>query len=203
MKSLVIATFLLIAVPVMAKNKDNGKPACATVYTVLQQDALGNVQQGLAKAKTVKWADKDLEKKYPDVCYVEPDSSIKTVLVITITPATYNGTRVVTNTETTPTSGTVTDQDGNQATYSGTETSTSSTAVPYSFEYGRYMLTIETFGADGKPVVRQRFRQDGIYHTMYGVPLGGRGHHPAKALIEDAVKWIHNGGLDNPLQSAR
>lgn len=65
------------------------------------------------------------------------------------------------------------------------------------------MLTIETFGADGKPVVRRKFQQDGIYRTMYGVPLGGRGHHPVKALIEDAVKWLHAGGLEDPLQSVR
>ena len=196
---------MLLAIPVgaAAKNKDNGRPPCATTYSVIQEDKLGNVQQGISKSKDLKWADKDLEKKYPDVCYAAPDPSVKTVFVITVAPATYNGTKVVTNTDTTPTSGTVTDTDGNTATYQGTQTSTSSTAVPYSFEYGKFMLTVETFGADGKPVVRRRFQQNGIYRTMYGVPLGGRGHHPAKALIEDAVKWIHTGGLDDSLQSVR
>lgn len=92
---------------------------------------------------------------------------------------------------------------GETATYEGTQTSTSSTAVPYSFEYGKYLLTVETFGEDSKPVVRRRFEQNGIYHTMHGVPLGGRGHHPAKALIEDAVKWIHEGGLNDPFQTAK
>jgi len=196
---------MLLAIPVgaAAKNKDNGRPPCATTYSVIQEDTLGNVRQGISKAKDLKWADKDLEKKYPDVCYAAPDPSVKTVFVITVAPATYNGTRVVTSTDTTPTSGTVTDTDGNTATYQGTQTTTSSTAVPYSFEYGKFMLTVETFGADGKPVVHRRFQQNGIYRTMYGVPLGGRGHHPAKALIEDAVKWIHAGGLDDPFQSVR
>jgi hypothetical protein len=196
---------ILLAIPVgaAAKNKDNGRPPCATTYSVIQEDQLGNVQQGISKSKDLKWADKDLEKKYPDVCYAAPDPSVKTVFVITVAPATYNGTKVVTNTDTTPTSGTVTDTDGNTATYQGTQTTTTSTAVPYSFEYGKFMLTVETFGADGKPVVRRRFQQNGIYRTMYGVPLGGRGHHPAKALIEDAVKWIHTGGLDDPLQGVR
>jgi len=196
---------MLLAIPVgaAAKNKDNGRPPCATTYSVIQEDTLGNVQQGISKSKDLKWADKDLEKKYPDVCYAAPDPSVKTVFVITVAPATYNGTKVVTNTDTTPTSGTVTDTDGNTATYQGTQTTTTSTAVPYSFEYGKFMLTVETFGADGKPVVRRRFQQNGIYRTMYGVPLGGRGHHPAKALIEDAVKWIHTGGLDDSLQSVR
>jgi len=198
-----ILMLLTIPVGVAAKNKDNGRLPCATTYSVIQEDTLGNVRQGISKAKDLKWADKDLEKKYPDVCYAAPDPSVKTVFVITVAPATYNGTRVVTTTDTTPTSGTVTDTDGNTATYQGTQTSTSSTAVPYSFEYGKFMLTVETFGADGKPVVRRKFQQNGIYRTMYGVPLGGRGHHPAKALIEDAVKWIHAGGLDDPLQSVR
>ena len=197
---------ILLAIPVgaAAKNKDNGRPPCATTYSVIQEDKLGNVQQGISKSKDLKWADKDLEKKYPDVCYAAPDPSVKTVFVITVAPATYNGTRVVTTTDTTPTSGTVTDTSGQQVgTYEGTQTSTSSTAVPYSFEYGKFVLTVETFDADGKPVVRRRFQQNGIYRTMYGVPLGGRGHHPAKALIEDAVKWIHAGGLDDPFQSVR
>jgi len=198
-----ILMLLTIPVGVAAKNKENGRLPCATTYSVIQEDTLGNVRQGISKAKDLKWADKDLEKKYPDVCYAAPDPSVKTVFVITVAPATYNGTRVVTTTDTTPTSGTVTDTDGNTATYQGTQTSTSSTAVPYSFEYGKFMLTVETFGADGKPVVRRKFQQNGIYRTMYGVPLGGRGHHPAKALIEDAVKWIHAGGLDDPLQSVR
>jgi len=197
---------MLLALPagVAAKNKDNGRPPCATTYSVIQQDKLGNVQQGISNPKSLKWADKDLEKKYPDVCYVPPAPSVKTVFVITVTPATYHGTKVETDTNTSPTSGTVTDTSGEQiGTYEGKETTTSSTAVPYSFEYGRFMLTIETFGPDGKPVVRRRFQQNGIYRTMYGVPLGGRGHHPAKALIEDAVKWIHAGGLEDPLQSVR
>ncbi|MGA7967028.1 MAG: hypothetical protein WA800_16790 [Terriglobales bacterium] len=197
---------MLLAIPVgaAAKNKDNGRPPCTTTYSVIQEDRLGNVQQGISKSKDLKWANKDLEKKYPDVCYAAPDPSVKTVFLITVAPATYNGTRVVTTTDTTPTSGTVTDTSGQQVgTYEGTQTSTSSTAVPYSFEYGKFVLTVETFGADGKPVVRRRFQQNGIYRTMYGVPLGGRGHHPAKALIEDAVKWIHAGGLDDPLQGVR
>ena len=200
-----VLILMLLAIPVgvAAKNKDNGRLPCATTFSVIQEDTLGNVQQGISKSKDLKWADKDLEKKYPDVCYAAPDPSVKTVFVITVAPATYNGTRVVTNTDTTPTSGTVTDTDGNTATYQGTQTTTTSTAVPYSFEYGKFMLTVETFGADGKPVVRRRFQQNGIYRTMYGVPLGGRGHHPAKALIEDAVKWIHTGGLDDSLQSVR
>jgi hypothetical protein len=202
MNKFLILVLLGIPVGAAAKSRDNGRPPCATTYSVIEEDKLGNVRQGISNPKNLKWADKDLQKKYPDVCYAAPDPSVKTVFVITVTPATYHGTQVETDTNTTPTSGTVTDTSGQQVgTYEGTQTTTSSTAVPYSFEYGRFLLTIETFGTDGKPVVRRRFLQNGIYRTMYGVPLGGRGHHPAKALIEDAVKWIHSGGLEDPLQS--
>jgi hypothetical protein len=207
MKLCLILTLLLVSVNASAKKKDNGRPRCATTYSIVQEDQLGNVRQGIAP-KDLKWADKDLEKKYPDVCYAAPNPSVKTVFVITTIPGTYRGTQVRTSSETNtePTHGNVTDAEGQQiGTYSGTATttSTSSTAVPYSFEYGKYMLTVEIFGADGHPVVRRRFQQDGIYSTYAGIPLGGRGHHPAKALIEDAVKWIHAGGLDDPFQSAR
>lgn len=187
-----------------SKEKYNGRPPCGTIYSIVQEDKLGNVTQGISNPKNLKWIDKDLQRKYPDVCYAAPDPSVRTVFLLTVTPATYQGTRVVTNRETTPTSGTITDTTGQQVgTYEGTQTSTSSEAVPYSFEYGRFTLTVETFGDDGKPIARKRFEQKGIYHTMYGIPLGGRGHHPAKALIEDAVKWVHSGGLEDPLQSTR
>jgi hypothetical protein len=173
--------------------------ACTVKYTIVQRDTLGNIQQGAAAAKTVKWLTGDLEKKYPDVCYAPPDPSVTTVLFITVTPATYHGTQIVSTQESS--SGTITgDDDGDTAHYNGT--TTTSTAVPYSFEYGRFMLTIESLGPNDAVAVRHRFQQDGIYRTLYGIPLGGRGHHPEKALVEDAVKWIHQGGLSDPLKSA-
>lgn len=173
--------------------------ACAVKYTIIQRDQLGNIQQGVSTAKVAKWLTRDLEKKFPDVCYAAPDPSVPTVLFVTVTAATYHGTRIVSTGGSQ--SGTVTNNDGDTANYSGT--TTSSEAVPYSFQYGRFMLTVESLGANGSVIVRHRFQQDGIYHTLYGIPLGGRGHHPEKALVEDAVKWIHEGGLNNPLESAQ
>ena len=100
-----VLILMLLAIPVgaAAKNKDNGRLPCATTYSVIQEDTLGNVRQGISKAKDLKWADKDLEKKYPDVCYAAPDPSVKTVFVITVAPATNKGPRDVTTTATTPT----------------------------------------------------------------------------------------------------
>ncbi len=201
---------LLVSVSAPAKDKSNGRPPCATTYSIIVVDRLGNTEARLSDAKIMKWVDKDLEKKYPDVCYeayrdpTTDPTPIKAFFTLTVTPATYYGTRVVTNSTQTPTSGTINDTSGQRVgSYEGTQTSTSSAVVPYSFDYGRFRLTVETLGDDGNPVVRRRFEQSGIYRTMAGIPLGGRGHHPGKALIEDAVKWVHAGGLDDASQSAR
>lgn len=189
---------LLFTAPAFASKKSD-RPVCATTYSILEKDTLGNVNQG-ANDKNLKWLQGDLEKKYPDVCYRPPSPAVTTVFVVTVEGSTYNGSRVVANTANS--SGSVTNTtNGNTGTYTGTTTSYS--AVPYSFDYGKYMLAVETLGAGDKVTVHHRFAQDGIYHTLYGVPLGGRGHHPEKALIEDAIKWIHNGGMEDSLQSAQ
>jgi hypothetical protein len=162
------------------------------------QDTLKNLKQGLSPDDQ-KWFREKVEKKNPSICYVDPAPSVSLVFVIVVTPDTFHGTRVITNTSTNsnPTSGTITDEDGNRATYSGTQetTSTSSTAVPYSFEYGIFTLSVERQRKDGSYVVLHRFQQKGIYHTLYGIPLGGKGHHPAHAVIEEAAEWINSGGL--------
>lgn len=100
--------------------------------------------------------------------------------------------------------GTVTDQDGNTARINGTQetTTTSYDKVPYSVDYGIYTLAIERLQGDGKFSVLHTFQQKGLYSTLYGIPLGGRGHHPSHAVIEDAVKWLSAGGLSDPNQSS-
>jgi len=107
-----------------------------------------------------------------------------------------------TSTNTSPVHGTATDSSGNTSDVNGTiETTTTSTShVPYSFDYGIYTLTVERRTPDGKFEGLHRFQQKGIYHTMYGVPLGGKGHHPVHAVIEDAAKWVAKGGLNDRLQ---
>ena len=191
-----IAFFLSSAA--WAKDKIQSSP-CAVKFSVVEKDKLGNVQQGVEKAKSLKWLETDLQKKYPDVCYVTPDQMATALLYITVEPATYHGTRTVTTSSNTR--GNITGNDGESATYQGT--TESSAVVPDTFEYGRFTLAVESMTAEGKQGVRHRFEQDGIYHTLYGIPLGGRGHHPQQAIIEDAVKWIHQGGLEDSLQSAQ
>ena len=98
----------------------------------------------------------------------------------------------------------MTDHEGNTSQVSGTveSTTTSSTAVPYSVEYGIYTLSVERRRSDGQFDVVHRFQQKGLYNTLYGIPLGGRGHHPVHAVIEDAAKWVGGGGLTDPKQGA-
>lgn len=167
-------------------------------FSVLTQDALKNVKMGLSP-KDQKWFRKKVEKKYPSVCYAPPSPGLPLVFVVIVTPATYHGTRIVTDTEThdNPVNGTITDDAGNTADVSGTEqsTTTSRTAVPYSFDYGIFTLSVEQQRKDGSFVVLRRFQQKGIYHTMYGIPLGGKGHHPFHAVIQEAAEWIGKGGL--------
>jgi hypothetical protein len=186
---------LLLSSAAWAKGKAQGPP-CAVKFSVVQKDTLGNVQQGV-QGKALKWLETDLEKKYPDVCYATPDQVVTALFYIAVEPATYHGTRIVDTSSTT--NGNVMDNEGDSATYQGT--TNSSTVVPETFEYGKFTLTLETMSPDRKAIARHRFQQDGIYRTLYGIPLGGRGHHPQQALIEDAVKWIHEGGLEDPLQT--
>jgi len=179
------------------------KPACAQ-FTIVSQDTLNNVTQGLS-ADDVRWFERELAKKYPGACYAEPGSAVPVVFYITETAAVHRGTRVVnqTFTQSIPISGTVTDQHTNTSDIDATAyaTTTSSTAVPYSFAYGIYTLVVERRVNGGKFELAHTFQQKGLYKTLDGIPLGGRGHHPAHAVIEDAVKWLNAGGLTDPNQS--
>ena len=188
-----LALLLISCVPLSAETSQS-----CIQFSVVMQDTLKNLKQGLSPDDQ-KWFREKVERKIPQSLYVDPAPSVSLVFVLIVTPDTYHGTRVVTNTSTNsnPTNGTITDQDGDTATYSGTQetTSTTSTAVPYSFEYGIYTLSVERQQRDGSYVVLHRFQQRGIYHTLYGIPLGGKGHHPARAVIEEAAEWVNSGGL--------
>ena len=48
-------------------------------------------------------------------------------------------------------------------------------AVLYSFEYVKFMLTVQTIDEDRQAERAPRFQQNGIYRTMHRIPLGGRG----------------------------
>ena len=197
---------LLCAAALAAAAKNNPIIPCQFYFNVVTQDRLKNVSKGLS-AENAEWFQKKILAKYPGACYAPPAQAAPIVFFITVTPDTFHGTRIVNNTstESNPVSGTITDEDGNTSHVSGTveTTTTSSTAVPYSFEYGIFTLTVERRRSDGQFDVLQTFQQKGIYNPLYGIPLGGRGHHPFRAVIEDAVKWVNAGGVTGESQPFR
>lgn len=171
---------------------------CRLRVTVVWTDQLNNVQQGLS-GDELNWFKEKIEKKYPDVCYAAPDPSVPFVFVIMTSTATYHGTATETSTNDAPVTGTITDENGNTSTISGHETITRSSTVPRSFDYPLFTLSIETREAPGRFKVLHNFLRKGICPTLYGICMKNR--HPNRGIIEDAVKWIHNGGLGDPLQS--
>lgn len=139
-------------------------------FTVVTEDRLKNMDWGLS-AKDKDWLAK-LEKKYTGVCYAEPSSHPHAILFITVTPDTYHGSRTISSGD-------------------------SSYEKPYSVDYGIYTLMVERPHADGSLTTLRTFQQKGLYSELYGIPLEKRGHHPAHAVIEDAIKWLSSGGLTN------
>jgi hypothetical protein len=211
MKTAFIAVlFVLVVVPVFA----NDKPAvpCTTPFTVVQRDQLGNMKQGILP-KNEKSLNKFLAKKYPSLCYVSPSQTPSLVFFLNVSTATYHGTRAVVNTQTSNTDGTVNgnvngtyygDVNGTyNGTYNGnvnaTTTTTSTSQVPVQFNYQVGTLTIETKEADGSWKPRHVLQGDSICTTLYGVCVNNR--HPGMTILENAVKWVGSGGLDDPLQS--
>lgn len=184
--------------------KGRSDNACKVSFSVSTVDTLNNVNQGLSKSDA-SWFQKKIQKKYPDVCYVAPGPGVSVFFFVAVTPAVYHGTRVVTTTSKheDPLSGTVTDDQGNRADVDGTVTRTteSSTTVPYTVDYGLYTLTISTAQPGGTWKPAHRFQQKGLYH-LYTIPLGSKGYHPLRTVIEEAAKWIHAGGLSDPTQTA-
>lgn len=182
--------------------------SCKVLFSMVEEDSLHNLNQGIVAAGIkqkdgLKWLEK-MYKKYPDVCYVAPNTQESVVFFITATPAVYHGTRVITQSHNTQsnTTGTVTDNDGNSADLDATTTGTteSSVAVPYEVNYNSYMLTIERRLPNEQFRAVRRFKIEGLYHVTYGFSWG-KGKHPLANVMEDAIKWIHDGGLNNSLQT--
>lgn len=153
-------------------------------FALVTKDSLGNTQQGLLKAD-LKWYEEKLSKGNLGICYIRPGETPSLIFYVTVTPAVYNGTRVVTSQSSSP---------------DGDAVASSSVAVPYSVDYGIYTLSLERVTPDNKVQVVHRFQQKGLYWRTYGIPHG-KGHHPVRTLIEQVNDWIAKGGLSDPLQS--
>jgi len=198
---------LLTVAPTLGQAANPEIPAsCKVLYSMTEEDTLQNINQGLLasglKEKDgLKWLQK-MYKKYPDVCYVAPNTRESVVFVIIETPAVRRGTRVEsqTNKVSSETTGTITDNEGNTAHLDADSTGTkeSSVTVPYEVNYNYFTLAIERKRPDGHFEAIRRFRVDDSYVTAWG-----RGKHPITNVMEDAIAWIHRGGLNNPAQAAQ
>ena len=93
----------------------------------------------------------------------------------------------------------MTDEDGNISHIEGTvqTTTRTSTTVPGRINYGLYTLTVETREGPGKWKARRRCQQGHLYRV---VSPKDKGPHPDRTVIEEAVKWVYEGGLTNPLE---
>ena len=116
---------------------------CKVNSSVVWRDQLNNLNQYLGP-KDVKWFDSKLAKKYPGVCYRVPNPDVPVVFFIAVSNSTYHGARTVTSTSSNPISGTVDDESGSEVgTISGSEQTTSTTAVPVRFDYPVFTLLVE------------------------------------------------------------
>jgi hypothetical protein len=171
---------------------------------VVSWDKFNEVTLGLSAAD-VNWFQKKFAKKFPAICYADPALAAPIVFFITVAPHVSPGTRVVNQTsmQTKPVSGTITDQDGNASQVSGAEekTTTRSTAVPNSVEYGIYTLSLGRRLSGGTFDVAHTFQQEGLYNSLHGNRLGSKGGNAIHTVIKEAIEWMNAGGLTDPKQS--
>ena len=80
----VLALVVLLSYPAFTQQTSSQASSCVVTFTVITEDALKNVKQGLLP-KDAEWASK-LTKKFPGVCYVEPDQRPSAVLYISVAP---------------------------------------------------------------------------------------------------------------------
>ncbi len=187
--------FSFLAIPCTGQAKADTN--CKTYFSVVWKDHLNNIKQGLSK-DDAKWMQEKMQKKYPGVCYAQPDPSVHLVFWIAMTKDTHHGYRTSQETHSEPIKGEVRDDAGNTATIKGNQEVTTTTAVPESFDYPIFTLSVTTKIADTKWSVLHNFQRKGLCHTLYGIPIKC---HTSRYIIEDAMKWIHEGGLTDPLQT--
>lgn len=198
-----VTIFLLLASAAFAQSPS----PCKVTFDVVTKDDLNNYKQGLSP-KAHEWFQKKMRKKYPDICYSQ--DAVPIVLFFSAKPATYHGvhTYSTTTTQSNPVQGTVTDTTPGSPTYgqevgqvSGSIDTTSTTehAVPYDVDYDMLFVSIEEAQSDGTWKVRHNFSGKTLHPTLYGFCT--RNCHPTYALIEDAVRWLHEGGLSDVRQA--
>ncbi|MGH9546635.1 MAG: hypothetical protein ACRD23_15615, partial [Terriglobales bacterium] len=78
-------------------------------------------------------------------------------------------------------------------------TTTTERTIPYEVDYNVLYLSVEIKGPDGTWRVAHNFSGKTLHPTFYGICT--RNCHPNYNNIEKALKWLHDGGLNDPMQS--
>ena len=203
MKSIVSAIVLLAVATAPAVAKKKPEQTCKVTFGFFYVDHLDNNYHGI-QGKELKQVQEKLSK-YGDVCYAADDANADYMFFVRTSPATYHGVQTsnntTTHTDTTPVSGSITDQDGNRSTISGTidttTQTTTTTSTPYDVNYSVFYLDLMAqHTVDGKRQFTKihTFEQPGLYHTLYGIGYG-KGKNPIVNVIDEAAKWLHENNL--------
>ena len=201
----ILSLFLLIAVVAPTYAKKKPEQTCKVKFAFVYIDRLNNTNRGI-QGKPLKDVQNKLSK-YGDVCYTDNEDAADFVFFVRTKPAVYHGVHTYSNTashtDTNPVNGTITDQNGNTSTVSGTidttTTTTSTSTVPYEVDYSVFYLDIMVpYAKEGSTEksyrVLRTFDQKGLYNTMYGIGYG-KGKHPIPNVIDAAAKWLHENNL--------
>jgi hypothetical protein len=185
----------------------NKKPeqTCKVKFAFVYIDRLNNTNRGI-QGNNLKDVQKKLSK-YGDVCYTDNEGAADFVFFIHTKPAVYHGVRsystTSSHTDTNPVNGTITDQEGNTSTVSGTmdttTTTTSTSHVPYEVDYTVFILDImvpytKDGAAEKSYKILRTFDQKSLHNTMYGIGYG-KGKHPIPNVVDAAAKWLHENNL--------
>ena len=198
-----LSIFLVLAATTPALAKKKPVQDCKVTFAFAYIDRLDNNYHGL-QGKQLEEVQEKLSK-YGDVCYTSDEAAANYVFFVHTKPAVYHGIRTTsdtsTHTDTNPISGTITDEDGNRSTVSGTvdttTTTTTSSSVPYEVNYHVFILDImvPNQGPSGRSFTRlHTFDQKGLYNTIYGIGYG-KGKNPIINVIDAAAKWLHENNL--------
>jgi hypothetical protein len=195
--------FVATATPALCNKKP--EQTCKVTFAFVYVDRLNNTNRGI-QGKPLKDVQKKLSN-YGDVCYTDNESAADFVFFVHTKPAVYHGVHTYSSTsshtDSNPVNGTITDQNGNTSTVSGTidttTTTTSTSTVPYEVDYSVFYLDIMVpYTKDGSTEtsykVLRTFDQKGLYNTMYGIGYG-KGKHPIPNVIDAATKWLHENNL--------
>jgi hypothetical protein len=174
---------------------------CKAVFAFVYIDRLDNTNHGI-QGKQLKEVQNKLSN-YGDVCYTADEARANYVFFVHTKPAVYHGVRTTRNTHTdsNPVSGTITDQNGNTSTISGSAetTTTTTSSVPYEVDYSVYILNIMVQHVNEGSTERtfttlHTLDQKGLYRTIYGIGYG-KGKNPIVNVIDAAAKWLHENNL--------